>query len=165
MALTWEFWLTLLTKGLLQTGQPRIVKASTAPTWRLKSIMAQVDLTPFFPGWPGSPLPADCRPSTRTSQPASPASSLLFNPLHRQPSIPGSGCNPASALWSRALAFPSPLPVRPSRVPPCDIHEFTCNVPGAGAPLLPCPGDGSAPPSLGYFPGCPVPLFLSVLRL
>lgn len=109
-------------------------------------------LSPLRPGpRPPDPFPlwvAWSSTATAGCQPPGGQQSLPPRPPHSSssaPSIPGSDCcsapGPFPCSGSRVLAFPpGPLPVRLSRVPPCDVHKPCSQRSGRGRSLPPCPG-------------------------
>lgn len=109
---------------------------------RLSLLRPRPDLLTPVPFWAAcsSTATAGCRPPGGQQ-------GLPSRPPHASapaPSIPGSACSSAravSVLWSRVLAFPpGPLPVRLSRVPPCDVSKPCSQRSGRGSSLPPCPG-------------------------
>lgn len=158
-----EFWSTLLTKGLLQprAGLSPGLQASVCSSLRvLRASQGSGRPDPCFPGGPqAAGLPP---PGPHGLHPG-----LLTPPGRHPPSRDMAATLPQGRfrVWSRAQRSPALFLSVPRGCPPAMFMRIVCNVPGEGSPLLPCPRGGSAPPSLGYFPGCPVSLFLSVCRL
>lgn len=104
----------------------------------LKARARPPDPFPFWAAW-SSTATAACRPpgGQQGLPPRPPHSS---SPA---PSIPGSDCSSAPGRFRAVVPGsgvpPGPLPVRPSRVPPCDVRKACSQRSGRGSSLPPCP--------------------------
>lgn len=96
------------------------------------------DPFPFWAAW-SSTATAGC-------QPPGGQQGLLSRPPHSSspaPSIPGSDCSSAPGRFRTVVPGsgvpPGPLPVRLSRVPPCDVRKACSQRSGRGSSLPLCP--------------------------